>query len=81
MLQRSVVAIAISSQSSEVIIDAILTQGVNNMSIKPMGGILHLITFVSLEDKQAMIESKWLEQWFLTLQDVNNQSSSLWRET
>lgn len=81
MLQISVVAVAMSSQSSEAIMDAILAQGVNNLSIKPMGGMLHLITFVSSKDKQAMIEGKWLDQWFLTIQDVNSQSSSLWRET
>lgn len=61
MLQISVVAVAMSSQSSEAIMDAILAQGVNNLSIKPMGGMLHLITFVSSKDKQAMIEGKWLD--------------------
>lgn len=81
MLQRSVVAVAISSQPSEAILDGILAQGVNSMSIKSMGGILHLITFVSQEEKQAMIDSKWLDQWFISLHDANEQSSSLWRET
>ena len=81
MMHRSVVAVAASPQSSELLMDMILTEGVNNLSIKTMGGMLHLITFVSNEDKKAMVESKWLDQWFVSIQDVNDQTSALWRET
>lgn len=51
------------------------------MTIQPMGGILHLITFTSLEEKQAMLESKWLEQRFINLRNVNSKVGSLWKIT
>ena len=80
MFQRSVVAIAMSFQSSDILMDTILAQGVNSLQIKPMGGRLHLITFASIDEKVAMLESKWLDQWFIHLGEVNNKSSGLWRE-
>lgn len=45
-----------------MLIDLIVAEGVDCLKIKPMGGILHLITFDSMEDKKAMVESKWLDQ-------------------
>lgn len=80
MLERSVVAIAHSSQSSETIMEHILSEGVNCLSIKKMGGMQHLLTFNSAEDKQAMVDSKWLERWFITIKDADNRSATLWRE-
>lgn len=41
---------------------------------------MHLISFSSVEDKTTMIESNWLENWFIAIRDVNMKSSSLWRE-
>ena len=81
LFQRSVIGVAISPQSSHMILDRILSEGVNCLSIKPMGGMLHLISFEYLEDKIAILESKWLEQWFMALREVNENSSTLWRET
>ena len=78
---RSVIATANSSQSSQSILDHILMEGINCLSIKPLGGMLHLITFSTMEDKAAMIESEWLLQWFLDLREVNDRSASLWRKT
>lgn len=45
-----------------------------------MGGILHLITFESQEDKQTMLDSKWLDRWFLDFQKVDNDNASVWKE-
>lgn len=81
MLQRSSIAIALSAQTSEMLMNIILSQGVNNLSISPMGGMQHLITFESMDDKEAMLESKWLDQWFESISEVKNNSSTLWRET
>ena len=81
MLERSAIAVASSSQSADIIMEHILAEGVNNLEIKPMGGMLHLITFSTFEDKKAMMESNWLEQWFLTIRNVNDHSATLWRET
>lgn len=67
MLQRSAIAIASSSQSSDMLLENILSQGVHCLTIKPMGGVMHLITFDSFEDEKAMMDSKWLEQWFMTV--------------
>ena len=58
LLQRSAIAVANSSSSSETILSHILVEGVNMLKIKPLGGMLHLISFESMEDKRAMIESK-----------------------
>ena len=55
MLERSAIAIANSPQTSEVIMEHILSEGVNCLNIKTMGGMQHLITFDTFEDKIAMI--------------------------
>lgn len=81
MLQRSAIAIASSSQSSELILNHILSEGVNCLTIKPMGGMQHLIIFDTFEDKKAIMESKWLQRWFTKIINVNNKSATLWRET
>ena len=81
MLKRSAIAISLGSQSSSMIMDNIIAQGVNCFSIKPMGGMMHLIVFDSFEDKKSIMESKWLEQWFITVRNVNDHSATLWRET
>lgn len=80
-LLRSAIGVTDSIHASETIMDHILAEGVNCLSIKTMGGMQHLITFNSLEDKKAMIESKWLERWFIAIRDVNKHSAALWRET
>lgn len=33
-----------------------------------------------MEDKKAILESQWLQRWFLELRDVNNSSAAIWRE-
>ena len=81
MLKRSAIAIKEASQSSESIMDQILSEGVNCLKIKAMGGLQHLIIFDTIEDKKSMIESKWLERWFISIRNVNSQSASLWRES
>lgn len=43
--------------------------------------MLHLITFVSMDEKEVMLRSKWLDQWFEFISDVKTNSSTLWRET
>lgn len=80
-LARSVVGVTIPYTPTEIIMEHILSEGVNNLTIQSMGGMLHLITFVSLEDKEAMLESKWLPRWYQELRNVNSRSASLWRET
>ena len=80
-LKRSVIGIASSSLNSQNILDCILAEGVTCLDIKPMAGMMHLITFETLEDKDAHLESNWLSTWFLKMQDVNKNSASLWRET
>lgn len=79
--ERSVIGFASSSMSSNQILDQIIAEGVLGISIHPMGGMLHMITFESTEDKKAMIDSKWLETWFMELRDVTRSCSSLWKET
>lgn len=81
MLQRSALAIAPSSQTSESILNAILSEGVNCLTIKSMGGMQHLLIFDTFEDKKQMMESEWLLQWFMKITNVNDQSATLWRET
>lgn len=81
MLQRSAIAIAASSQTSESLLNTILSEGVNCLTIKPMGGMQHLLIFETFEDKKRMMESKWLMQWFMVITNVNDQSATLWRET
>lgn len=79
-LRRSVIAVANSASSSEIIQNHILSEGVNILRIRSMGGLLHLITFDSMEEKEAMIECQWLQKWFLELRNVTNSSVGLWRE-
>ena len=81
MLQRSAIAVVESSQSAKAIMDHILAEGVNCLSINPMGGMQHLITFDSFENKKSIMESRWLERWYSTIRNVNNISASLCRET
>lgn len=78
---RSVIGTTTSSLSSSQILDHILAEGVTSINIKPIGGLLHLISFESYEDKKAMIESHWLEQWFSDLRNVNDICSAKWRKT
>lgn len=78
MLERSAIAI---SHSSESVMDHICSEGVNCINIKAMGGMLHLVIFETFDDKKAIMESKWLDRWFMTVRNVNDQSSALWRET
>lgn len=80
-LARSVIGIASSSQNADVIHEHITSEGVNCLTIKSMGGMKHLITFHSLEDKESMIQSRWLERWYMELKEVDNLSTTHWRET
>ena len=80
VFSRSVIAVANSASSSEAIHDHILAEGVNCLRIKPLGGLLHLITFDSAEDKDNLLNSKWLLRWFLELRNVNQKSAALWRK-
>lgn len=54
LLKRSMIWIAISSMSSSMIHDNILAEGVICHFVKPMGGLLHLISF-----KQSKTRLKW----------------------
>ena len=81
ILGRSVVATALSTLSSSEILSLILAEGINSLTIKPLGGLLHLITFLSVEEKEAFMECKWLEQWFHDIQDVAINCSAKWRKT
>lgn len=81
LFNRSSIAFAHVSQSSNQILEHILKEGFLNLTIKPMGGLLHLITFDTLEDKKAMIESKWLDRWFMEVRDINPECGSRWKET
>ena len=80
-IQRSVIATTATSQSSEAIQEHILSEGVNCLTIQPMGGMQYIITFDSLEDKNSIIESGWLDRWFSSIEIINNQSAAKWRET
>lgn len=79
LFKRSLIAVAQSSQSSSAIMESILANGVNFLSIKPLGGLMHLITFETYEDKIAMVESNWLENWFIDLRNVNKSVAQQWR--
>lgn len=79
--KNSVIVVAMSSQSSSEILKSILAEGVNNLVIKPMGGLQHLITFESMEDKQAMLDSCWLDRWFIEISEVDESTTSRWRQT
>ena len=80
LFSRSITGVANSSMSSTEILNCILAEGVISITIKPLGGLLHLITFESIEEKVAMIQSNWLEQWFSELSDINAETSTRWRE-
>lgn len=81
LFSRSIVALALSSSPSHIILDGILAAGVHCLTMRPMGGMLHLVIFESLEDKEAMLASKWLDNWFIKIHEVNETCSPLWRET
>ena len=81
MFDRSVVGIATAPSHSNSILDQILAEGVLCLNIRPLGGLLHLITFETKEDKQAMIDSQWLLNWFSELKEVDKNISAIWRET
>ena len=76
MLSRSIFAVALSSQTSSEILESILAEGVNCLTIKPMGGLLHLVTFETVDDKRAMLESNWLDTWFIETRDINKSVAS-----
>lgn len=80
-LERSAIAIAESSQTSESILDHILSEGVNCLTIKSMEGMQHLLIFDTFEDKKHLMESQWLPQWFSVVRNVNDESAALWRAT
>nr|CCA66152.1 hypothetical protein [Beta vulgaris subsp. vulgaris] len=81
IFHRSAIAVASSSLSSDTILNHILSEGVTCLTIKPMGGMQHLIIFETYDDKEAMMNSKWLLQWFDVVTNVNDQSATLWRKT
>lgn len=81
LFKRSVLAITSSSQASSQIHEHILAEGVTCITIKPLGGLLHLVTFASLEDKQAILKSHWLDTWFTELKEIEEDNSSKWKET
>ena len=81
LMERSAIGITDSLQDAESIMDHIMAEGVNCIKIKAMGGMQHLIIFETLEDKQNVIDSKWLERWFIAIRNVNKHSAALWRET
>lgn len=79
LFSRSIIASAASSMTLNQLMENIFVEGVSYLTIKPLGGMLHLITFSSLEDKVVTIESKWLEKWFLDLCNVNEKCAPRWR--
>lgn len=40
-----------------------------------------MITFESMEDKQAMLDSCWLGRWFIEISEVDESTTSRWRQT
>lgn len=81
LFNRSIIAMAYASTPSNSLMEGILAAGVNCLTIQPLGGMMHLLTFSSMEDKQAMIESGWLDNWFEHISEVEKSFSPLWRET
>lgn len=81
LFKRSAIAVAHSSSSSEIIHGHILAEGVNCLKIKPLGGLLHLIIFDTIEDKEEMVRSQWLLNWFMEIRPVNKSSAAIWRQT
>lgn len=76
MFSRSMIVMVATHLTS----NQILAKNVTCLTIKTMGGLLHLIIFDSFEDKRTIFESKWLERWFFTIKNVNDVIGSLWRE-
>lgn len=62
LFQRSALGVANNAASYSSILNLILAEGVNTITIKPLDGPLHLITFETIEDKKAIMESEWLLQ-------------------
>lgn len=81
VFSRSVIATTQSLLLSNCILDHILMEGVTCLSIKPLWGIIHLVTFETIEYKKAMTECEWLNRWFMDVRNVNSMSSAKWRET
>lgn len=81
LFSRSVIATTSSSLSFNQILDHILAEGVTCLTIKPIGGMLHLITFASFEDKKEIWKSKRLDRWFIDIRNVNNVCATHWKET
>ena len=81
LFERSVIGVASSSLTSQQILDHIIEEGVLSISIKPLGGMLHLISFETIEEKQAFIECNWLDRWFIDIRNVNSTVSSQWKQT
>ena len=81
LYQRSLVALASSSSPSKSILKGILAAGVNYLKISTLACMFHLVTFALLKDKSAMIESKWLENWFEALSDAIDSCAAIWHET
>lgn len=80
LFDRSLMAVAQSSLSSNEILNCIIAEGVLSISIKPLGGLLHLIIFENMEEKLAMMESNWLDRWFIAFRQVNDKIATQWRE-
>ena len=81
LFRRSAIAVASSSLTSDTILNHILSEGVTCLTIKTMGGMQHLIIFETYEDKEDLMNSQWLLQWFDVVTNVNDQSATLWRKT
>ena len=81
LLKRSVIVVANSPSSSSVILDHILAEGVYNVKIRPLGGLLHLLSFDNIEDKRAMVDCQWLQRWFMEIREVSDSNAAIWRET
>lgn len=42
---------------------------------------MHLVTFETVEEKKAILESEWLNRWFLDMRDIEDEHASKWKET
>lgn len=82
-LDKSLVGIAIAPSSSTTIQAETQAQCVHYITILPMGGMQHLITFTEIEDEKAMIENggTWLQGWFQDLREWDKEITTNWRET
>lgn len=72
LFDRILVAVAQTSLSSNEIVNCILAEGVFRLSIKLLGGLLHLIIFKNMEEKLAMMESKWSGKRFIAFRQVSD---------